>query len=232
MSEEVMQNDNSTVVDNEVELNQQYDNEVNEDLDNGNLDDLFDNDTENYNIGGYDLSKYKDILSFEDENNMVEFNAYIDKFAKAGFTQEQIEFLIDDEIADDEPKELTKQDIKERLNSLSREEKRNYKAVNSFVNNALQGTELQGKERQIMSNPALVKLMNIVYKQSLGKTANLKSMQKINEKPIKTLTLDDAYDRLLESTKDNTIDKNKLIAELRARVADSKGLEELLSIIK
>lgn len=232
MSEEIMQNEVDTEVQFEQEDNTELENNIEDQNENDNLEDLFDNDEDNYNISGYNLSKYKDVLSFDNPEDMREFNDYIDKFSQLGFTQEQIEFLIDDEINDsEEPKELTKKDIKEKLNSLSVEEKRNYRAINSFVNNALIGTELQGKERQIMSNPALVKLMNIVYKQSLSKTTNFKSTQKRNEKPIKTLTLDEAYDRLLESTKDNSIDKNKLITELRSRVADTKGLEDLLSII-
>lgn len=222
----------------EIDTENETSDETNEQTteDNDNLDDMFDDDTDVYTVAGYNLSKYKDILDFENEEVMTEFNSYAEKFANKGFTQEQIEFILDDKLEDlkddNKPKKPTKEEIKNKLtNSLSREEKRNYKAINSFIAGALNGTELQGKEKEIMSNPALVKLCNIIYKQSLSKTTNLKSTQKPNEKNIRTTTLDEAYDRLLESTKDTSINKEELIKELRSTVADRQGLEELLSII-
>lgn len=201
-----------------------------------NPDDLFEDyeDPDMYKVAGYDLSKYKDVLNFEEPEKMEEFNAYIEKLQKAGFTQEQIEFLIDDELNDSEekPKVKTNKEIKEELQKeLTKDEKRNYKAVYAFVGNNLKNTEFEGKVTQIMQNPALVKVMNIMYKNSLGKTTNLKSMQKPNEKQLRTMTLDEAYNKLLESTKDKDIDRKALIKELKSRVADRKGLDHLLSII-
>lgn len=198
-------------------------------------DKMFDDDNEQYQVAGYDLSKYKDVLNFENEAVMLEFTEYAQKYADAGFTQEQIELLLDERLVndvEDKPKKLSNKEIQDRLNKgLSREEKRNYKAINSFVVGALHGTELEDKSRDIMKNPALVKLMNIVYKKSLGTTTNIKATQKPKETTIKTMSLDEAYDKLLESTKDSSVDKTKLISELKSRVADKKGLDKLLSII-
>lgn len=191
-----------------------------------------------YQFGDYDLSKYKDVLDFTDKEMVEEFNQYAQKYADKGFTQEQVEFILDEKIAElneKEPKKekkLTQKEVKERLQkSLTKEEIRNYTATTNFVRNILSGTEFEDKLNDIVQNPTLVKLFHNVYKKSIGSTTNLGSVAKKQEKQIKTMSLDEAYDRLLETTRNKEIDRDGLVKELRARVSDREGLENLLSII-
>lgn len=207
-----------------------------------NPDNLFnDDDAEeevNYTFGEYDLSKFKDVLDFSDEELVSEFNEYASKYQEKGFTQEQVEFILDEKIAeleaqeDAKAKKPTQREVKEKLQkSLTKEEIRNYKPTSVFVRELVAGTEFEDKAMDIMQNPTLVKLFHTAYKKSLGKTTNINNTNKPKETQIKSMTIDEAYDLVIQATKDKGIDKESLIKDLKARVSDKEGLAHLLSLM-
>lgn len=229
IEDELVDNEGETPVDNDEQNPEDNANE-DEEFD---PDKMFEDDVDQYNVAGYDLSKYKDVLNFEDESVVEEFSQYIQKYSDKGFTQEQIEFILDDRLSDvdEKPKRPSMKDIQARLSQeLSREERRNYRAVNAFVSGALNDTDLAGREKEIMQNPALVKLMNIIYKKSLGSTTNLKSTQKPKEGQLKSMSYDDASDRLLKAIENGEAD-SKLINNLKSQVVDREAFDELLEAL-
>lgn len=230
--QEVIEQTPETVEEN-IGDTQEVDTEVAVEDEEFNPEDMFEDDNSTYQFGQYDLSKYKDVFDFDNEEFVSEFNRYAKEYASKGFTQEQIEYLLDSRIAeaeqDPKQKQTSSKEIKERLNKgLSNEEKRNYKAINSFVVNALAGTELEGQEKAIVSNPALVKLMNVLYKKSLGSTTNIKGTQRSVEKQIRSISLEDAQQELL-TTIAKKGDKEKVAKELYSRVSDRESFKALLN---
>lgn len=223
--------------DTENEENPIVEEEDSEENSEGDLEDLFDEedleDPNQYNIGGYDLSKYKDIINPDNDKDYQEFSDYISAMKDNGFTQKQVEFMIDKEIAEEEqtPNKPDKKAIKEKLNaSLTLDEKRNYKALNNFVSGAIQGTDIENQREEIMTNPALVKLVNTIYKKTLGRTTNINRTKAPSEGRIKTMSIDSAFDVLNQAMSDGgNIDE--VIKNLRKKVSDKEGFKDLLKVI-
>lgn len=203
-----------------------------------NPDELFDEEDGkeeiSYNIAGYDLSKYKDVLDFENEENVKEFAEHMQKYYDKGFTQEQVEFLLEDKLSDyeeKEPKKPTQKEIKERLqNSLTKEEIRNYKATTNMIRDFVSGTEFEGKLKDIVQNPTLVKLFHNVYKKSLGKTTNLGSVTKRQEKQIASMSYDEARGELMKVITQKG-DKVKTAKSLYNQVSDKNTFSQLLNTV-
>lgn len=114
---------------------------------------------DNYKVGDYDLSKYKDIISAE---NMQALEGYAKEYSEKGFTQEQIEFLIDKELENKKP---NREEVQKELNKyLSVEEKRNYKTVGKQLKTALESDGLGAYYEEAMTNPIVFKIINSVLK--------------------------------------------------------------------
>lgn len=121
---------------------------------------------EEYTYNGYDFSKYKDILDDDDCVEMVE--TITTQMKALNYTQEQADFLADllrMATEDDEEEEESPVNVREELNKyLTKEEKRNYKAVANFINTSFKGTEMEEYVNEIKSNPFLVKMFHTLYK--------------------------------------------------------------------
>lgn len=190
-----------------------------------------------YQFGDYDLSKYKDVLDFSDSEMVEEFNQYAQKYAEKGFNQEQIEFILDEKIAElnerenRKEKKSTQKEIKERLqNSLTKEEIRNYRATTNFVKGIVDGTEFEDKLNEIIQNPTLVKLFHNAYKKSMGSTTNIGSVSKKKEKQIRSMSYEEASDKLMEAIGKGIADE-KFVRELRNSTSDTESLDELLKAL-
>lgn len=121
---------------------------------------------EEYTYNGYDFSKYKEILDDDDCVEMVE--SITTQMKALNYTQEQADFLADllrMATEDDEEEEESPVNVREELNKyLTKEEKRNYKAVANFINTSFKGTEMEEYVNEIKSNPFLVKMFHTLYK--------------------------------------------------------------------
>ena len=123
--------------------------------------------TEEYNIAGYDFSKFKGRI---DESSLPYLEEYAKKYQEQGFTQAQIEFLLEENLAE-EPKD--RDSIMKELNtSLTMEEKQSYKHTGAQLRQALNKNNLGRYYDEIMTNPIAFKVVNALVK-SLTPGANI-----------------------------------------------------------
>lgn len=134
--------------------------------------DLLENET---TFGKYDLSKYKDNLAYENIEAMDNLKQVAQKMDELGFSQEQVEFILDNiyeasqEIEEQQPKKMTKTEVQNHLKeTLTPDEKRDYKVVNNYVKEMVKGSEFEGLEKNIMTDPLLIKFARLFYKKSVG----------------------------------------------------------------
>lgn len=123
--------------------------------------------TEEYNIAGYDFSKFKGRI---DESNLPYLEEYAKKYQEQGFTQAQIEFLMEENLAD-APKDRDSI-MKELQSSLTVEEKQSYKHTGIQLKQALDKSNLGKYYEEIMTNPIAFKVVNALVK-SLTPGANV-----------------------------------------------------------
>lgn len=123
--------------------------------------------TEEYNLGGYDFSKFKGRI---DESDLPYLEEYAKKYQEQGFTQAQIEFLLEENLAE-EPKD--RDSIMKELNtSLTMEEKQSYRHTGTQLKQALDKSNLGKYYEEIMTNPIAFKVVNALVK-SLTPGANV-----------------------------------------------------------
>ena len=123
--------------------------------------------SEEYNIAGYDFSKFKGRIN---ESDLPYLEEYAKKYQEQGFTQAQIEFLLEENLAE-EPKD--RESIMKELNtSLTMEEKQNYRHTGTQLKQALDKSNLGKYYEEIMSNPIAFKVVNALVK-SLTPGANV-----------------------------------------------------------
>lgn len=115
--------------------------------------------TEEYNIAGYDFSKFKGRI---DESSLPYLEEYAKKYQEQGFTQAQIEFLMEENLAD-APKDMDSI-MKELQGSLTVEEKQSYKHTGIQLKQALDKSNLGKYYEEIMTNPIAFKVVNALVK--------------------------------------------------------------------
>ena len=115
--------------------------------------------TEEYNIAGYDFSKFKGRI---DESSLPYLEEYAKKYQEQGFTQAQIEFLMEENLAD-APKDMDSI-MKELNNSLTMEEKQSYRHTGTQLKQALDKSNLGKYYEEIMTNPIAFKVVNALVK--------------------------------------------------------------------
>lgn len=115
--------------------------------------------SEEYNIAGYDFSKFKGRI---DESSLPYLEEYAKKYQEQGFTQAQIEFLLEENLSE-APKD--RESIMKELNtSLTMEEKQSYKYTGTQLKQALDKSNLGKYYEEIMSNPIAFKVVNALVK--------------------------------------------------------------------
>lgn len=115
--------------------------------------------TEEYNLGGYDFSKFKGRI---DESSLPYIEEYAKRYQEQGFTQAQIEFLMEENLSET-PKD--RDSIMKDLNtSLTMEEKQSYKYTGTQLRQALDKSNLGKYYDEIMTNPIAFKVVNALVK--------------------------------------------------------------------
>lgn len=123
--------------------------------------------SEEYNIAGYDFSKFKGRIA---ESDLPYLEEYAKKYQEQGFTQAQIEFLMEENLSE-APKD--RESIMKELNaSLTMEEKQSYRHIGTQLKQALDKSNLGKYYEEIMSNPIAFKVVNALVK-SLTPGANI-----------------------------------------------------------
>lgn len=188
---------------------------------------------EEYTYNGYDFSKYKDILDDDDSVEMVE--TITTQMKALNYTQEQADFLADllrMATEDDEEEEVTSPvNVKEELNKyLTKEEKRNYKAVANFINTSFKGTEMEEYVNEIKSNPFLVKMFHTLYK-GKGVQSKVNTTKNISKGSGADMTAEQAlgmYREWIENQDSITAqDRMNFVNSIISKAKNKKEIKEL-----
>nr|DAK42919.1 MAG TPA: hypothetical protein [Caudoviricetes sp.] len=161
MEDEILENtsENNEILDN-TDQNLGINNEANTDVEEKKpftVDDI--EFTEEYNLGGYDFSKFKGRI---DESSLPYIEEYAKRYQEQGFTQAQIEFLMEENLSET-PKD--RDSIMKELNtSLTMEEKQSYKYTGTQLRQALDKSNLGKYYDEIMTNPIAFKVVNALVK--------------------------------------------------------------------
>ncbi|MHB9338221.1 hypothetical protein ACW0TN_06330 [Fusobacterium pseudoperiodonticum] len=161
MEDEILENtsESNEILDN-TDQNLRINNEANTDVEEKKpftVDDI--EFTEEYNLGGYDFSKFKGRI---DESSLPYIEEYAKRYQEQGFTQAQIEFLMEENLSET-PKD--RDSIMKELNtSLTMEEKQSYKYTGTQLRQALDKSNLGKYYDEIMTNPIAFKVVNALVK--------------------------------------------------------------------
>lgn len=161
MEDEILENtsENNEILDN-TDQNLGINNEADTDVEEKKLFTVDDIEfTEEYNLGGYDFSKFKGRI---DESSLPYIEEYAKRYQEQGFTQAQIEFLMEENLSET-PKD--RDSIMKELNtSLTMEEKQSYKHTGTQLRQALDKSNLGKYYDEIMTNPIAFKVVNALVK--------------------------------------------------------------------
>jgi hypothetical protein len=183
---------------------------------------------EEYNIAGYDFSKFKGRI---DESSLPYLEEYAKKYQEQGFTQAQIEFLMEENLAET-PKD--RESIMKELNtSLTMEEKQSYKHTGAQLRQALNKNNLGRYYDEIMTNPIAFKVVNALVK-SLTPGANVGAKIE-RESRVSSLTGYEAVEQFNKYLAENLGYSNKEAKqkELLGRLVkeeDKKYFKEVLGL--
>nr|DAQ34937.1 MAG TPA: hypothetical protein [Caudoviricetes sp.] len=184
--------------------------------------------SEEYNIAGYDFSKFKGRI---DESSLPYLEEYAKKYQEQGFTQAQIEFLLEENLSE-APKD--RESIMKELNtSLTMEEKQSYKYTGTQLKQALDKSNLGKYYEEIMSNPIAFKVVNALVK-NMTQGANVGAKTE-RESRTSRLTGYQAVDKFNEYLRANigNADVQGKVKELMAIIGteeDKKYFKETLSL--
>lgn len=184
--------------------------------------------TEEYNIAGYDFSKFKGRI---DESSLPYLEEYAKKYQEQGFTQAQIEFLMEENLAD-APKDRDSI-MKELQSSLTVEEKQSYKHTGTQLKQALDKSNLGKYYEEIMTNPIAFKVVNALVK-SMTPGANVGAKIE-RESRVSSLTGYEAVEQFNKYLAENLGYSNKEAKqkELLGRLVkeeDKKYFKEVLGL--
>ena len=184
--------------------------------------------TEEYNIAGYDFSKFKGRI---DESSLPYLEEYAKKYQEQGFTQAQIEFLLEENLSET-PKD--RESIMKELNtSLTMEEKQSYRHTGTQLKQALDKSNLGKYYEEIMTNPIAFKVVNALVK-SLTPGANVGAKTE-RESRVSRLTGYQAVEKFNEYLRANVgnADVQGKVKELLALIGteeDKNYFKETLSL--
>ena len=179
-------------------------------------------------FGDYDLTAFKDRINFENDEVRELFNNQAAELKEQGFTQKQVEYLLNKEIEhalkSRESQKLNKAKVMEELQkSLTVQERKDYKAVGGYLKEITQGDEQLSKVySEAMANPIVYKLLHRAFiKSNGGKPLGVGTTKGTKEVRSQGMTLDRAISEYtnylakhLGDGEDRTPVVNKLIKDL------------------
>nr|DAV08169.1 MAG TPA: hypothetical protein [Caudoviricetes sp.] len=183
--------------------------------------------TEEYNIAGYDFSKFKGRIA---ESSLPYLEEYAKKYQEQGFTQAQIEFLLEENLAE-EPKD--RDSIMKELNtSLTMEEKQSYKHTGAQLRQALNKNNLGRYYDEIMTNPIAFKVVNALVK-NLTPGANVGAKTERESRVNSTISGEkgvELFNEFLSTSSDETAIKAKA-KEIRSKITNQEELNYFNQIV-
>jgi hypothetical protein len=183
---------------------------------------------EEYNIAGYDFSKFKGRI---DESDLPYLEEYAKKYQEQGFTQAQIEFLLEENLSE-APKD--RESIMKELNtSLTMEEKQSYKHTGAQLKQALDKSNLGKYYEEIMSNPIAFKVVNALVK-NLTPGANIGAKTE-RESRVNSLISGERgvelFNEFLSTSSVNEEVVKEKIKEIRSKIKNQEELNYFNQIV-
>lgn len=184
--------------------------------------------TEEYNLGGYDFSKFKGRI---DESSLPYLEEYAKKYQEQGFTQAQIEFLLEENLSES-PKDR-ESIMKELNNSLTMEEKQSYRHTGTQLKQALDKSNLGKYYEEIMSNPIAFKVVNALVK-SMTPGANVGAKTE-RESRVNSLISGERgvelFNEFLSTSSVNEEVVKEKIKEIRSKIKNQEELNYFNQIV-
>ncbi|KXA22118.1 hypothetical protein [Fusobacterium nucleatum] len=183
--------------------------------------------SEEYNIAGYDFSKFKGRI---DESSLPYLEEYAKKYQEQGFTQAQIEFLMEENLAD-APKDMDSI-MKELNNSLTMEEKQSYRHTGTQLKQALDKSNLGKYYEEIMTNPIAFKVVNALVK-NLTPGVNVRAKTERESRVNSTISGEkgvELFNEFLSTSSDETAIKAKA-KEIRSKITNQEELNYFNQIV-
>lgn len=162
----------------------------------------FEETEEDFTFGDYNLSRFKDNLNLSDENVRRGMTELAAELKENNFTQAQIEWLMEKEISAVQNKnsvDPTKEQVmKELKETLTVQERKDYKAVGGYLKENLKGTELEKYYKEAMANPAVFKIVHALYSKNISGKPVIVGTTKEKEVRQTGMTLDKAIQEYTE----------------------------------
>lgn len=183
----------------------------------------FEENESDFTFGDYNLSKFKDDINLTDDNIRNFLNDKAKILKEKGFSQNQVEFILEEEIKEARAKQITKSTkediIKDLKENLTIQERKDYKNVGSYLKESLKGTELESYYTEAMSNPIVYKLIHSLYTKTLsGKPVEIGTTKDTKEIKKESKTLEQATNEYLDY-----LSKNLFTSEDK-----TKGIENII----
>lgn len=173
----------------------------------------FEETEEDFVFGDYNLSKFKDNLNLSDEKVRNGFNELSKELKEQGFTQSQIEWLMQKEIDAIQNKEQNTEPTKEQVmkelkENLTIQERKDYKVVGNYLKENLKGTELEKYYKEAMANPAVFKIVHALYSKNIpGKPIETGTTKENKEVRQTGMTLEKAIQKYTEYLSEHVGDR-------------------------
>lgn len=194
-------------------------------------------EVEGYNFG--DLVREYGIDT-DDQEALDEVKAYAKRLKDAGFNQEQANLFfrtfLDNVVNDmNEEKEMyTPANISKSLNEqLTIEEKRNYKPILNWIKSAnVNGALPQKMINDAMSNPTLVKFLNVLYSNHANSRTPIEIQKPVIKGGLSAVGAVEKYQEWMKSQNTVSPEQTKAYVESLRKMVDSKSLEDFNNIFK
>ena len=177
--------------------------------------------TEEYNIAGYDFSKFKGRI---DESSLPYLEEYAKKYQEQGFTQAQIEFLLEENLSET-PKDR-ESIMKELQSSLTVEEKQSYRHTGAQLKQALDKSNLGKYYEEIMTNPIAFKVVNALVK-SLTPGANIGAKTERESRVNSLISGERGVELFNEFLSTSSVNEEAVKAKIKEIRSKIKNQEEL-----
>ncbi|PHH96599.1 hypothetical protein KST83_10760 [Fusobacterium nucleatum] len=177
--------------------------------------------TEEYNIAGYDFSKFKGRI---DESSLHYLEEYAKKYQEQGFTQAQIEFLMEENLSET-PKDR-ESIMKELQSSLTVEEKQSYRHTGAQLKQALDKSNLGKYYEEIMTNPIAFKVVNALVK-SLTPGANIGAKTERESRVNSLISGERGVELFNEFLSTSSVNEEAVKAKIKEIRSKIKNQEEL-----
>lgn len=135
-------------------------------------------DDELYQIEGFDLSKHKELIDLSNPETLQLAESQLKDLKGRGFTQDQIDFLIDNAINDlqseqnQETKPKTAKEVTEHLNkNLDKETRLGYVPLTRNLKEWVTGSKYEKHFNQMTKDPDFLNLINHLSKKIKGEPA-------------------------------------------------------------